>query len=181
MAIGTISNGEAGSSVRGKLNATIDLINQQSGWASYVDTQYPNSGTAFTVSANTATALPNNAGTVVDSQKPSDITTFYDGTVITGRDGDSLDAMLYFKAYPSHNNQSLDIWIDIGGTVGELYRQTFAFPKGANTEKGILYALPSGYTGATWQANGGTVYVESDFSFDAYDITYNFDRSHKAR
>lgn len=163
------------------LNTMFTEIYGRTGWASYIDTQYPNSANAFTVTANTDTVLPNNAGTVVDSQKPTDITSFYDGSVITGRDGDNLDIMIYFKAVPSNVSQTMDIWIDIGGSVGELYRQTFSFPKGAGIERGILYALPSAYTLNTWQANGGTIYVRSDANLDVYAINFNFDRSHKAR
>jgi len=151
------------------------------GWASYIDTQYPNSGAAFTVSATTDTVLPNNAGTVIDSQKPADISEFYDGGLITGRNGDGLDIMIYFKAVPTNASQYLDIWIDIGGSVGELYRQTFSFPKGVGVERGILYVLPSAYTLDTWQSNGGTVYVYSNFDMDIYGINFNFGRSHKAR
>ena len=89
--------------------------------------------------------------------------------------------MIYFKAVPSGASQYLDIWIDIGGAVGELYRQTFSFPRGAGVERGILYALPSGYTLGTWEANGGTVKVRTNATLDIYAINYNFDRSHKAR
>lgn len=161
------------------------------GWATYVDTDYPNSGTAFTLAANTDTVLPNNAGSKIETQKPVDVVEFYnvpvdyDGATnrnakITGRNGDNLDCMVFFKAVPSAANQYLDIWVDIGGSVGELYRQTFQFPKGAGEERGILYALPSAYTLGTWEANGGTVYVRSNASCDIYSINYNFDRSHKA-
>lgn len=181
MAISTINNGESGLSVRGKLNDVIDLVNVQSGWASYVDTQYPDAGSAFTLVADTDTPLPNNAGSVIESQKPSDIVTFYDGSVITGRAGDNLDVMVYFKAVPSAVNQWLDIWVDIGGSIGELYRQTFSFPRGTGVERGILYALPSAYTLGTWEANGGTLYARSNAAMSIYDINYNFDRSHKAK
>lgn len=150
-----------------------------SGWASYNDTQYT-SGAPFSLTANTDTILPNNAGTVVDSQKPSDITSFYDGSVITGRNGDNLDVQIYFKAVPSAANQWLEVWVDIGGSVGELYRETFAFPKGSGVERGIMYSLASSYTLGTWEANGGTVYIRSDAQADIYDIVFNFDRSHKA-
>lgn len=134
-----------------------------SGWASHIDTQYPNSGSAFTLTSNTDTIFPNNSGTVVNSQKPLDITSFvevinigaYSHSRIVGRSGDGIDIMLYFKAVPSSVNQYLDIWINIGGAVGELYRQTFSFPRGAGVERGILYALPSAYTLDTWEANGG--------------------------
>lgn len=99
---------------------------------------------------------------------------------IVGRNGDSLDIMLYFKAEPSSVSQWMDVWIDIGGSIGELYRQTFSFPKGSGTERGVLYALPSAYTLNTWEANGGTIYVRSNASLDIYGINYNFDRTHKA-
>lgn len=168
---GTIAN---------SLNTMFSELFGRTGWASYVDTQYT-SVSPFTVAANTDTALPNNAGTIIDAQKPTDVTEFYDGTVITGRNGDALDVMIYFKAESSAVDQFLDVWIDIGGAVGELYRQTFSFPKGSGTERGILYSLPSAYTLDTWETNGGTVYVRSNGSCDIYDITYNFDRTHKAR
>jgi len=167
----TIIIGERGS---GKLSGNT------SGWASYVDTVHVDLGTSFTVSADTDTILPNNAGTIIDSQKPSDIATFYDGSVITGRNGDALDMMLYFKAVPSAANQWLEVWVDIGGAVGELYKQTFVFPKGASVERGIVYGLPSAYTLGTWEANGATVYVRSNAIVDIYKINYNFDRTHKA-
>jgi len=151
-----------------------------SGWASYNDTQYT-SGAPFTLSADTDTALPNNKGTILETQKPSDVTTFYDGTVITGRNGDNLDLQIYFKATPSSQNQWIEIWVDIGGSVGELYRQTFSFPRGTGVERGIMYSLASAYTLGTWEANGGTVYVRSNASATIHSIVYNFDRSHKAR
>lgn len=159
----------------------LPAVTQSTGWSTYVDTQYPNSGSAFTLTANSDAQLPNNAGTKNETQKPSDVTTFYDGSVITGRNGDNLDVMIYFKAIPSAASQWLDIWIDIGGAVGELYRQTFSFPKGSGVERGILYALPSAYTLGTWEANGGTVYVRSNANLDIHSINFNFDRSHKAR
>lgn len=163
--------------------------NLDSGWASYVDTQYPDSDNAFTLAADTVTVLPNNAGTIIDGQKPADIETFYtvpdnyDGTnaVITGRNGDSLDFMLFFKSKPVHANQWLDIWIDIGGGIGEIYRETFNFPKGNGIERGVLYAVPSAYTLGTWQANGGQVKLLSNYNLDIYRINFNLDRSHKAR
>lgn len=161
-------------------------IIDSTGWATYVDTQYT-SGAPFSVLANTVTNLPNNAGNIIDSQKPSDITTFYDGTVVTGRNGDNLDLQIYFLATPTSANQWVEIWIDITGGTGtpanlaNLYRQTFTFPKGAGTERGVVYALPSSYTLGTWEANGGVVKIESDAALTIHGITYNLDRSHKAR
>ena len=174
------SNGNDTLVFQSATSATSQPINS-TGWATYIDTQYPNSGAAFSVSADTDTNLPNNRGNAIEGQLPIDVTTFYDGTTITGRNGDNLDVMIYFKAVPSGASQYLDIWIDIGGAVGELYRQTFSFPRGAGVERGILYALPSAYTLGTWEANGGTLKVRSNAALDIYAINYNIDRSHKAR
>lgn len=162
--------------------ATVATAPTSTGWASYVDTQYT-AVAPFTLTANTDTVLPNNAGNVIDFQKPVDVVTFYDSATqsITGRTGDNLDVMVYFRAIPSAANQWLDVWIDIGGSIGELYRQTFSFPRGAGTERGVLYALPSAYTLGTWQANGGQIYIRSNAAVDIHDINANFDRSHKAR
>lgn len=100
---------------------------------------------------------------------------------ITGRNNDNLDIMIYFKAEPTNATQWLDIWIDIGGSIGELYRQTFNFPKGIGVERGVLYALPSAYTRDTWEANGGIVYIRSNDDIDIFDINFNFDISYRAR
>lgn len=158
----------------------IQDVYRRTGWGSYVDGTHISAGTAFTALSGVDTALPNNKATVNESQKPSHVTTFYDGTVITGRNGDNLDIMIYFKAIPTNVSQSIDIWIDIGGAVGELYRQTYSFPKGIGVERGIMYPLPSAYTLGTWEANGGTVYINSSHDVDIFDINYNFDLSHKA-
>jgi hypothetical protein len=156
-----------------------DPVYFPTGWGSYNDTQYT-SASPFSVAADTDTILPNNKGNTIEIQKPEDVVTFYDGTVITGRNGDSLDIMIYFKAVPSLWDQWLEIWVDIGGSVGELYRQAFNFPRGGGIERGLTYSISSGYTLDTWEANGGTVYVRTNAALDIYDIVYNFDRSHKA-
>jgi len=98
---------------------------------------------------------------------------------ITGRNGDSIDFMLYFKVVPSAINAELDIWIDIGGGVGELYRDTKYYR--GTTEKGVIYTIPSGYTLDTWEANGGVIYLKSSVNMTVYLVSINVDRSHKAR
>ena len=167
-------------SIATALNTMFTTIFGRTGWAQYADTLYT-SGSPFNLPATTATVLPNNAGNTIETQRPSDVTSFYEGGKITGRNGDNLDIMIYFKAKPSAVDQYIDVWIDIGGAVGELYRQTFTFPKGVGVERGIMYSLSSAYTLNTWESNGGTVYIESSASAQIYDIVFNFDRSHKAR
>ena len=175
----TIPTSGLWSTIAALFNSMFDELFGRNGYASYTDTQY-DAGAPFSVLANTDTILPNNAGIIYDEQKPTDITTFYDGK-ITGRDGDGLAVMIYFKATSSSIDQWLDIWIDIGGAVGELYRDTKTFPKGTSTERGILYSLPAAYTRSTWETNKGTVYVRSNAPFTCYGMNYNLGRTSKAR
>ena len=96
----------------------------------YQDTQYT-SVSPFALAADTDTNLPNNAGSVIETQKPTDVTTFYDGTVITGRNGDGVTLTIEFQAEPTNVATTyLEVWVDIGGSVGELYRRIITFPKG---------------------------------------------------
>ena len=150
------------------------------GWGNYSDTQYTE-GSPFSVSANTDTNLPNNAGSKIETQKPADVTTFYNGTVITGRNGDAINITVDMKLKPtSAGTTYLECWFDIGGSVGELYKRIVSFPKGNGVERPLDFTV-SAYTLDTWEANGATVKVRSDGPLQIYDIRYVIFRTHKAR
>ena len=94
-------------------------LSRMTGWVRYTDTTRT-SGAPLVLLANTDTNLQLKKDTVIESQKPDDVVTFYDGAPnykITGRNGDNLDLMLYFKAVPSAVSQWLDVWINIGGSI----------------------------------------------------------------
>ena len=149
------------------------------GWGAYNDTQYT-SGSPLSLVADTDTLLPNNAGSVIETQKPSDIDTFYDGYVITGRAGDGLLITVDLIATPtSVAATSIELWFDIGGAVGELYRRIVTFPKGNGVPRPINFST-SAYTLDTWEANGATAYVRADGPVDIYNIRYVLTRTHKA-
>lgn len=178
--------------VKEAINDHADIIESgigRTGWGAYRDTQYPDDQNVFTLTANTDTILPNNSATKIETQLPTDIISFvetidlgaYEHSKILGKTGDSIDTMLFFQAIPSNNDQWVDVWLQLGGEVGEIYRQTFTFPKGAGTERSVVYALPSLYNLATWQANGATIYVRSNHALQVFDIRLNVDRTHKAR
>ena len=151
-----------------------------SGWGAYDDTAYT-SGSPFSVSAATDTLLPNNRGGVIETQKPTDVTTFYSGSVINGQDGDTMSITLDMKVVPtSAGTETVEIWFDIGGTVGELYRRILTFPKGNGIIRPISYSV-SVYSLDTWAANGATVYIRGNNTLDVYDIRYIVSRTHKAR
>lgn len=168
------------------LNSMFSEIFGRTGWGDYVDTQY-SSITPFPVPASTDTILPNNAGTTIDFQKPTDIATFYDGTTITGRNGDGLLITFEFIAVPTNvNTTEIEIWIDITGGTGtpvalaNLYRRLETFEKGVGAEKTITYSIAA-YTLGTWEANGGVVKVRTNGTCDIFGTRYILHRTHKAR
>lgn len=220
------------------------------GWASYQDTEYT-TGSPLTVTTGGSITLPNNAATIVDSQKPTDINTFYysqkvnisgvSGTfvigetitggtssataiisevqagyllvvnetdkfantetitggtssatatvsgvpedgAITGRNGDGLAITIEFKVRPTSaaSDVRIQVTIDIGGAVGEIYPRDFALAKGNGFEHYYLSSF-TGYTLDTWETNGGKIKVEPfNSNVEIYDIRYVLTRTHKA-
>lgn len=151
------------------------------GWGNYADTTYT-SGSPLAILVDTDTLLPNNSGGIIESQKPDDIATFYDGTKITGRNGDGILMTIEFSITPTGGGAAtlIECWIDIGGSVGELYRRPFTFPKGAGIERTVTFTT-AGYTLDTWAANGGAVYIRANGTANVYDIRYLLTRTHKAK
>ena len=165
--------------------ATQEYVQNSTGWADYVGTAYT-SVSPFSVTADTDTVLPNNAGTVIESQKPNDITTFYNGTTITGRNGDGISITVDFQAIPTDANATyIEVWFDITGGTGtpvnlaNLYKRIITFPKGQGNVRPINFTV-SGYTLGTWETNGAVVKVRSNGSVDLYDVRYVITRTHKA-
>ena len=155
------------------------------GWGDYVDNAYT-SVSPFLLST-TPLNLPNNKASVLEDQLPTDVTTFYDGTVITGRAGDGILVTIDFLAKPtSPATTYVEVWIDITGGTGtpanlaNLYKRIVTFPKGNGVERPINFTF-GGYTYPTWQANGGVVKVVANGSCEIYDIRYVITRTHKAR
>ena len=156
-----------------------DQMSLITGWADYADTQYTDVS-PFSVAADTDTILPNNGLGGVKSQEPDGIA-MYSGGKITGRNGDGILITVDLKVTPTNANATLlEVWFDIGGAVGELYRRPITFPKGQGVERGVNFTV-SGYTLNTWEANGATVYVRCNGTCDIHDVRYVLARTHKAR
>lgn len=156
--------------------------NDYTGWGDYVDGTYT-SASPLVLTTNTKITLPNDATTIRDSQKPTDVTTFYDPATskIIGRDGDGLNIVIEFKIRPTANTTTkITVAIDIGAPVGEIYTRDFITSKGVGVEHYFLSSI-NAYTLNTWEANGGTVKIESDNPAEIYDIRFVFTRTHKAR
>ena len=152
------------------------------GWGDYVDTQYTEAN-PLQVAANTDTRLPNNAGSVRDAHKPADLGDLYDAATqtIAGSNGDAYQLTFEFKARTSSATGAyIELWLDIGGLVGEIYRGVMtSFPKGNNITAGAIRSIGV-YTLDTWEANGAAVWVRANVPVDIYGIRYVIARTHKA-
>jgi len=174
------------STIASSLNTMFSELFGRTGWGYYQDTQYTEAS-PFTVAADTDLTLPNNKGNVIETQKPSDVVTFYDGATVTGRNGDDIIISIDFTVVPtSVNATTCEVWIDISGGTGtpanfaNLYRRLFTFPKGTGVPRKISFSH-SGYTLGTFEANGGVVKVRVNGTAEIYDINYIIKRTHKAR
>lgn len=152
------------------------------GWASYRDTSHTVGSPLVILDTVTAT-VTNNAGTVINSELPAGVTSFYNsGTskLTPELDGDYYIFAIRFNAKNSATlGGYMDFGIDVGGAVGVIFKETLIFPKGAGVEHNFTVSCP-GYTAATFIANGGLVKLTAGGGdLDIYDIEYQITRVHK--
>jgi len=170
-------------SIDGFNEAVIAAQSTVTGWAVYRDTQYTSAAPFALAGSPEGVILPNNAAIVLDSEKPDDVTSFYDPVTkkIAGRTGDGMIIVIDMVLKPSSSSlTSFDLWIDIGGTIGRTYQNSITVPKGSGVAHRMSLTLPV-YTLDTWEANGGIVYIQAGHACVVYDIRYIFHRTHKAR
>ena len=151
------------------------------GWADYNDTQYT-SGSPLSLTANTNTALLNNAGSTIKTYLPEGVTDLYDVATqkVLGREGDAYIITTEYKAVPTQAGTTyIETWFDIGGAVGELYRQISSFPKGQGQVRNITTSTLV-YTLDTWEANGASLFIRSNRTANVYDIRYVIARVYMA-
>lgn len=154
----------------------------KSGWATYDDTTYT-SGSPLSLVATTDTTVPNNSGSLDESQKPADISgAMYSQASgnIPGRLGDSIDLIVEMIIEPSNATQWLEIWIDAGGSSMSLYRQTMNLLKGIGIAHYVKFSIPSAVMNADFGNNDGIVKFRSSHTADVYDIKFTLGRPHKA-
>jgi len=152
------------------------------GWASYVDTA-KTVGAPFTIAEGVTSTLPNNAGTVIDTYIPTGVTAFYDQATskITPENvGDYYSFAIRFKAKNTNIAGYFDFGIDIGGSLGIIFKETQLFLKGANTEQAFSITC-NGYSLDTFIANGGLIKINAILGdLSIYDIQYQINRTYKA-
>jgi hypothetical protein len=176
---------QSGANTATRVGTLLDRIISSSGWASYADTTYTE-GSPFQLLADTDTLLPNDSGSNIITQIPYDVTEFYDGSVITGQNGDTMVITIDFLSKPTSGATTyIETWLDITGGTGtptslaNLYKRIISFPKGNGVERPIVLSTMV-YSLDTWEANGAVVKVRANGTCDIYDIRYVITRTHKA-
>lgn len=126
-------------------------LNSALGWASYADGQYT-SGSPLVISQGNTAQITNNAASVIDSQLPTGVTTFYDsatGELVPDTVGDMYMFRIDFKAYSSSQTGYGELSILIDGVTEILnFGVTFARGTGLANAKGFsrtsaVYSLDS--------------------------------------
>lgn len=169
-----------------RVGSVLESIAGRTGWAQYEDSQYTEVA-PFSLVANQDVLLPNNGLTKIETQKPTDVTSFYNGTKITGRNGDGIMITVEFTALPtSAATTYIEVWFDITGGTGTpsnlavLYKRIISFPKGNGIARPINFTV-TGYTLGTWETNGAEVKVRSNGTASLHTIRYVITRTHKAQ
>lgn len=150
------------------------------GWASYEDSQYTEAS-PLSLSANTAADLDNDGVNGVQTYEPPGVD-LYDtvNRKISGIEGESRVITVEFKIKPtSGSTEKAEVWFDIGGSIGQIYRRIVSFPKGNGVEHNVVMTTAV-YTLDTWEANGASVWIEADGPAEVYDIRYMIVRTSKA-
>jgi hypothetical protein len=168
------------------LNNMFTELYGQSGGASYFDGQYTQVS-PFVLLPNVDTALPNNKQTVDETQKPSDVTTFYDGTKIILNEGDIIALSINFTLVPTVTaTDEVVVWVDSTGGTGvpavysELFKSITSFKQLVGAERNILYTA-NFLAPASWATNGGAVKIRSNGTSNIYNIYFTISRIHKAQ
>lgn len=164
--------------------AALEATNVNTGWAIYSDTEYTE-GSPLVINSGQTVQLTNNAGTVIDSQLPNGVTSFYNNVsdrVLGINSGDAYSVRISFKAKTNNNNGYAEIDFNIGASTGEtvILTRDVNFPRGSGVERAftstnLVYSFPT--------------YVENGCAFEfrgitgntsIYDISFMIARLHNA-
>lgn len=152
------------------------------GWAAYEDTEYT-TASPLTLATGTRIALPNNAGSVNESQLPEDMVTFYDeGTNrIFSTVGSDFIITVRLKARPLNEVATwfkLELQTGIGGDSEVIEIQQQTFPWGV-LQDNVVNLTFSGFALTAFANSGAYLFVTADGPVEIYDISYVIKRTHK--
>jgi hypothetical protein len=155
---------------------TTNQFAQSHGWVVYADTTYTVSSAFALATGDGQTALPNDAGTLIDSYLPVGLGALYDkdSLELNGTLGSSYQMRLRFKAKPTGAAASprIKFSLDIGGAIGEILARDIILTKGNGVEHDVLISF-NYYALSTFVANGADIYVQVfDEDVEIYDLEY---------
>lgn len=151
---------------------TARVRTSRGGWGFYRDDTFTE-GSPFVLSADTPTQLPFNKDTALEDHLPQGVSTFLEedsnGAFIPGIANSALIITLGMKVKPASNNAGLEVWFDIDGSVGEVFRDGRRLQRGNGVEQpvSITWAV---FQGDTWAQNGADIYVECTHNADLYGL-----------
>lgn len=162
-----------------------EVVNSNTGWASYGDSTYT-SVSPLVIAEGATAVIGNNAANVINGQLPIGVSSFYDGAtnkITPENSGDAYIIRIDFSAFTSNQNGLATLELDIGSPQNEILRRGFTFPKGSGLANRIeVSASTLVYSLDTFIANGGSVELRSDAgNTSIYDVTFIISRVHKAR
>lgn len=132
------------------------------GWASYTDTA-KTLAVPQLVLQGTSAAIQNNAAVKLDAELPSGVTSLYDpvtNKILPPEAGDSFTGYVRIKASANGMDAWMSFGVDIGGPIGEIFTQTFNFPKGAGVYHDFTFPI-TGWMSDVFKANGGVPTVRA--------------------
>lgn len=165
------------------LNSMFDDRYNTTGWGYYVDTAYTE-GSPLSIAAGNVAVLANNAGTVIESELPSDVATFYNGSRVQGTNsGDGLEMRINFKAKTTSNTGAFAVIFDIsaaGDGTNIISKRSSSFVRGTATEQSYSFST-SLFSLNSFVANGCLISFESiTGTSSVYDINFLIKRDHRA-
>ena len=154
------------------------------GFGVYGDSQYTESSPLLIAQGNTEILDIDGLSGVYEDQLPEGVVSFYDfdNSKITPQNvGDGYTFTVGFRGKSNSNNGSATFSIDIGGSIGEIFKRNFRFPRGTSVIHDF-YFTSQGYSLGTFVANGGIVKITSDTGdSEISNITIQVHRTHKSK
>ena len=152
------------------------------GWENVADTTYTDT-VPFDATKNVRTLIPLNSDSVVNSQIPDGVTTFWNDTTNTfepDRIGDFYFLRFNFQASASKNFSTALVELDIGGSQGTIWSDNVSFNKGANVFVSQSFGIPV-FTLGTFVTNGGQFFITGSNNLEIYEQSLVIFRTFRGR
>lgn len=158
-----------------------DNLDPYSGWVDYVNNDY-NDTRRLILGANVLYNITFDNYTTRTTQLPLDLTVddLFNGTHISGRNGDAILFSPRQWMDPLAANAECEVFINIGGSVGQLITRDLTFPKGSSVDVPVKFTSAE-YQLNTWEANGGQIQYLCTQDTEIWNMSIVIFRIHKGR